>query len=103
MTALLILWLGLLAALLVFAIGPPGRGGALTLAYFLDLSLIHVPGAVAPLGTGAGIADIGDTRLGFTVTLAGMAAFVAGAVTARLAPRILSPAISSVGAGPDIA
>ena len=44
MIELLILWIGLLVALLAFAVGPPGRGGALTLAYFLDMSLIHVPG-----------------------------------------------------------
>src|SRR4051794_39503914 len=87
MTALLILWLGLLAALLTFAVGPPGRGGALTLAYFLDLSLIHVPGVLAALGTGAGIADLVDTRLGFEMTLAGMAAFLAGAVAAHLFDR----------------
>jgi hypothetical protein len=87
MTDLLILWLGPLAALLAFAVGPPGRGGALTLAYFLDLSLIHVPGLLASLGTGSGLADFADTRLGFEVTLAGMAAFVAGAVMARLSGR----------------
>ena len=65
MTGLLILWFGLLGALLVFAVGPPGRGGALTLAYFLDLSLIHVPGVLAVLGTGTGIADIVDTESRF--------------------------------------
>ena len=92
MTDLLILWLGLLALLLAFAIRPPGRtpprrAGALTLAYFLDLSVIHVPGVLASLGTGSGLADVVDTRLGFAVTLAGMAAFVAGAVAARLSGR----------------
>ena len=50
MTDLLILWIGLLVALLALAVGPPGRGGALILAYFLDLSLIHVPGVLALLG-----------------------------------------------------
>ena len=71
-------------ALLALAIGPPGRGGALTLAYFLDLSLIHVPGVLAFLDDDSGLADFAETSLGFEVTLAGMAAFVAGAVAARL-------------------
>src|SRR4051794_29426134 len=89
MRELLILWLGLLVALLVFAVGPPGRGGALTLAYFLDLSMIHVPGVLAALGSGSGtgIADFGDTRLGFQMTLAGMALFIVGAAAARLSDR----------------
>ena len=43
---LLFVWAALLVALVVFAIGRPGRGGALTLAYFLGLSLIHVPGVL---------------------------------------------------------
>src|SRR4051794_39429162 len=89
MTALLILWLGLLVALLAFAVGPPGSGGALTLAYFLDLSLIHVPGVLASFGFG--LADPVDTRLGFEITLTGMAAFATGAVAARLTGRTLSP------------
>ena len=84
MTELLILWLGLSVALLALAIGPPGRGGALTLAYFLDLSLIHVPGLLAFVGTDPALADFAETRLGFEVTLAGVAAFVAGATAARL-------------------
>ncbi|MGD9614951.1 MAG: hypothetical protein AB7H90_03010 [Alphaproteobacteria bacterium] len=87
MTELLILWIALLVALLVLAVGPPGRGGALTLAYFLALSLIHVPGVLVSLGIDPDLADIADTRLGFEVTLAGMAAFVAGAVAARLTGR----------------
>src|SRR3954468_22435030 len=92
MTDLLILWLGLLAILLAVAVGPPGRAplsraGALTLAYFLDLSLIHVPGVLASFGTDSGLADFVDTRLGFEVPLAGMAAFIAGAVAARLPGR----------------
>ena len=95
MTGLLILWFGLLGALLVFAVGPPGRGGALTLAYFLDLSLIHVPGVLAVLGTGIGIADIVDTSFGFEMTLAGMAAFVAGAAAACLSAKAVSDRIGS--------
>jgi len=92
MIDLLILWIGLLVALLAFAVGPPGRGGALTLAYFLDMSLIHVPGVVVYLNA-SGLADIADTSHGFELTLAGMAAFVAGAVATRLAGQTLHKAI----------
>jgi len=84
MIDLLILWIGLLVALLAFAVGPPGRGGALTLAYFLDLSLIHVPGVVVFLDDASGLSEVADTSHGFELTLAGMAAFVAGTVAARL-------------------
>ena len=63
MIDLLILWIGLLVALLAFAVGPPGRGGALTLAYFLDMSLIHVPGVFVFLDDASGLADFADTSL----------------------------------------
>ena len=63
MIELLILWIGLLVALLAFAVGPPGRGGALTLAYFLDMSLIHVPGVFVFLDDASGLADFADTSL----------------------------------------
>jgi hypothetical protein len=77
------IWAGLLVALVIFAIGPPGRGGALTLAYFLGLSLIHVPGVLPFLGSDPGLVDFDETELGFELTLLGMAAFVAGAILAR--------------------
>jgi len=82
MIDLLLIWFGLLVALLVLAIGPPGRGGALTLAYFLGLSLIHVPGVLPYLSEAWGSAGVEDTRLGFQMTVVGMAAFVAGAAAA---------------------
>ena len=90
MIDLLILWIGLLVALLAFAVGPPGRGGALTLAYFLDLSLIHVPGVVVFLDDASGLSEFADTSYGFELTLAGMAAFVAGAVAARLTGQTIA-------------
>jgi hypothetical protein len=86
---LLIAWVGLLAALIAFAVGRPREGGALALAYFLGLSLIHVPG-VLPFLTSVsfsafsqGLADRAATEIGFQITIVGMAAFVAGAVLAR--------------------
>ena len=84
---LIAIWAALLAALVIFAIGRPGRGGALTLAYFLGLSLIHVPGVLPFLTPGSGLDDFDETRLGFQLTLLGMAAFVAGAVLAGATAR----------------
>jgi hypothetical protein len=84
---LLVIWVGLLIALVLFAIGRPGRGGALTLAYFLGLSLIHVPGVLPFLDPESGLDDWDETQLGFELTLLGMAAFVLGAVMARWMDR----------------
>jgi hypothetical protein len=84
---LLVTWAGLLLALVIFAIGRPGRGGALTLAYFLSLSMIHVPGVLPFLGSDPGLADQDETGIGFDMTILGMAAFVAGAVLARWIAR----------------
>ena len=82
MLDLVVIWVALLFALVIFAIGRPGRGGALTLAYFLGLSLIHLPGVLPFLTPGSGLDDFDETQLGFQLTLLGMAAFVAGAVLA---------------------
>jgi hypothetical protein len=87
MLGLIFIWVGLLIALVIFAIGRPGRGGALTLAYFLGLSLIHVPGVLPFLDSGSGLVDENETSLGFDTTILGMAAFVAGAVLANRIDR----------------
>jgi hypothetical protein len=82
----------------IFAIGRPGKGGALTLAYFLGVSLIHVPGVLPFLGSDPGLLILGtgprsglvaqdETQLGFQMTIVGLAAFVAGAVLARRIDR----------------
>jgi hypothetical protein len=84
---LVVIWSGLLVTLVVLAIGRRGRGGALTLAYFLGLSLIHVPGVLPFLAWESGLADWDETQLGFETTILGMAAFVAGAVLARWIDR----------------
>jgi hypothetical protein len=87
MLGLIIIWAGLLVALVAFAVGRPGRGGALTLTYFLSLSLVHVPGVLPLLDPGSGLIDWYETQLGFEMTVLGMAAFVAGAVMARWIDR----------------
>ena len=80
---LLLVWVALFAALMVFAIGRPAEGGALTLAYFLGVSMIHVPGVLPFLGSGSGLDDQDATEIGFGMTILGMAAYIAGAVLAR--------------------
>ena len=83
MLELLLIWLGLLIALVAFAAPKPGAGGALILSYFLGLSLIHVPGALLFLDPRTILTDGRETETGFTLTVIGMAAFVAGAIYAR--------------------
>jgi hypothetical protein len=83
MSDLLLIWAGLLAALVLFGVGKPGAGGALVLSYFLGLSLIHVPGALIYLDPHSIAPSRRETELGFTLAVIGMAAFVAGAVIAR--------------------
>src|SRR5207245_11320401 len=58
-----------------------------TLAYFLGLSLLHVPAVLPFLDPGSALADWDETRLGLEMTILGMAAFVAGAVLARWVDR----------------
>src|SRR5438552_1743691 len=87
MLGLLVIWAALLAALVIFAIGRAGEGGALTLTYFLGLSLIHVPGVLPFLDPVSGLADWDETQLGFEMTILGMASFVSGAALARWTDR----------------
>jgi hypothetical protein len=82
MLELLLGWVALLLALIAFASGQSGKGGALTLSYFVGLSLIHVPGAFVFVGSELDLAGREVTRIGFEMTVLGMAAFVAGAVFA---------------------
>ncbi len=88
MLELLLIWLGLLAALIVFAVGRPREGGVLVLTYFLGLSLIHIPG-VLPYLDRTFTAGFDESLDGLRMTLIGMGAFVVGAVAAkRMAPRL---------------
>ena len=68
---LLVLWTAILTALVAFGIGRSREGGALTLAYFLGLSLIHVPGALAfstwiPFASSYGLSNREATQAGLT-------------------------------------
>lgn len=100
MTTLLLIWLGLLFALVTFAIGKPGTTGALTLSYFLTLSLIHVPGAALFITPNPYLSDARETEDGFIITVIGLSAFVAGAAFARFYFRhLLAVPESEYGAG----
>ena len=80
----LLIWGALLVGL-VFLVVDKRRGiGALTLAYFLALSLGHVPGLLAYLDPNM---TAEATKVGFDVTLIGMTAFIVGAMAARILPR----------------
>ena len=83
----LLIWGALLVGL-VFLVVDKRRGiGALTLAYFLALSLGHVPGVLAYLDPDMILGDAEATKVGFDVTLIGMTAFIVGAMAARILPR----------------
>jgi hypothetical protein len=87
MLGYLLIWAALLAGL-VFLVQ---RGqGALTLAYFLALSLGHVPGVLAYLNPNFPY-DPQPTQIGFSMTLTGMSAFIVGAVAARILQRRTVP------------
>src|SRR3974390_1983877 len=87
MMNLLLIWMALFIGLIMFAIDKPPRMGALTLAYFLSWSVIHVPGALVYLHPDFPW-NAEATKVGFEVTLYGMAAFVVGAIAARMVARM---------------
>ena len=59
------------------------RSAGLPLAYFLGVSLVHVPGAMIHFDS----EEWDFTRLGFEQTVIGMVAFLGGIIAARLAER----------------
>src|SRR5262249_55790166 len=86
----ILIWGALLVAL-VFVVVDQRRGiGALTLTYFLALSVGHVPGLLAYLDPI--IFDAEVTEVGFNTTLIGMTAFIAGAMAARISRRLTTSA-----------
>src|SRR5262245_14709348 len=86
----LLIWAALFVGLVFLVIDRRHRVGALTLAYFLALSLGHVPGLLAYLDPELHADLLGDTeptKVGFDVTLMGMTAFIVGATAARILPQ----------------
>jgi hypothetical protein len=80
----LLIWGALLVALVFLVIDKRRETGALTLSYFLILSLGHVPGALAYLEPTLHNVFFEATSVGFDATLIGMVAFLTGAGVARV-------------------
>lgn len=77
MLDLFAIWLGLFAVCVIL-IRRRRQRGTFVLSYFLGLSLIHVPGVVNFMGETPPLVGFLETRRGFQVTLAGLAAFLVG-------------------------
>jgi hypothetical protein len=84
----LLIWVTLFVGLIFLVVDRRRKRGALTLAYFLTLSLGHVPGVLAYLDPGFGLFTAEATKVGFDTTLIGMTAFCVGALVAA---RVLPP------------
>jgi hypothetical protein len=82
----LLIWFALLAGLALLVVDKRRGAGTLVLAYFLILSLGHVPGVLPYLEPNIFEFKVEATSIGFDVTLIGMAAFIAGAIAARIMP-----------------
>jgi hypothetical protein len=91
----LLIWIALLVGLLFLAIDRRRGVGALTLAYFLTLSLGHIPGLLIFLNPNIAVDALTHDvmKAGSSVTLIGMTAFIAGAIAARL---LLQPTTSAM-------
>ena len=87
MLDLLFVWGAFFTVLVSIAIDKRRGVGALVLAYFFGISIIHVPGALAYLNPGVNWGNAEATKVGFEVTLFGMAAFIAGVGISRLCTR----------------
>lgn len=84
MTTLLIIWGFLAVGFMMIGQGERLASAGLPLAYFLELSLIHVPGAIVYAGNPAWQPLYVLTYNGFQQTVIGMAAFFVAVVIARL-------------------
>ena len=67
--------------------------GTLLLAYFLGLSLIHVPGAYIFTGAAPGLSGREETTVGFQITLIAFAATLCGAAVMRFVQGGFSGAV----------
>lgn len=84
MTNLILIWVVLFVVLVSLAIDKRRREGALAVAYFFGLSAIHVPGVLAYVNPALNLGAAEGTKVGFEVTLYGMAAFIGGVIAARI-------------------
>src|SRR5262249_59057215 len=81
MVILLVIWFAVGIGL-ILSQGPRGSAG-LPLAYFLGLSLIHVPGAMLYLDDNEISSMAALTKDGFEQTVIGLTAFLAGVLIAK--------------------
>ena len=79
MTILLLTWLAV-GISLACMVSQKRKSAGLPLAYFLGLSLIHVPGVLLYLDA----EELNYTRIGFEHTVIGMVAFLGGVTIAKL-------------------
>jgi hypothetical protein len=90
MLLLLLTWASI-GVVLAWLVAQKGRDSAgLPLAYFLGLSLIHVPGALLYLDSDDVSFMANATRVGFEQTIIGMVAFLVGVIIARYAFQLRS-------------
>jgi len=97
----LLIWAALFVGLVFLVIDKRRKTGALTLAYFLALSLGHVPGLLAYLDPNTILGEFETTKIGFDVTLIGMTAFIVGAMVARILPQQTSVKASQQTVNPE--
>jgi hypothetical protein len=97
MALLLVVWVALFIAVLGLIARDKHRSGALTLSYFVSVSLIHIPGALTYVSSPVGAED---TVLGLQVTLVGLGMFVAGIAAAQLRGRRLERGVDDAPLDP---
>jgi hypothetical protein len=83
----LLIWVALAVGLVFLAIDRRRGIGALTLAYFLALSLGHIPGLLSYLDSEIAREGFEATKVGIDVTLIGITVFIVGAIAARILPQ----------------
>jgi hypothetical protein len=94
----LLIWAALLLGVVFLAVDKRQGVGALTLAYFLSLSLGHIPGLLAYLDPNV---TAEATEVGSDVTLIGMTAFIVGTLAARILQRPIKSATADQPAFSD--
>ena len=83
MTSLLVVWLGIGIAIMLLGARPGRPSAGMPLAYFLELSLIHTPGAAAFLGSARWNLLAQYTYMGYLQTIIGLLAFLIGVLAIR--------------------
>lgn len=99
MLSLLLIWLAVGVGLLWLVARRRGASAGLPLAYYLGLSLIHIPGAMLYLDHENSGLIAAWTRLGFEQTVIGMVAFLGGVMIATMAWPVMKADVSASNSG----